>query len=91
MQDSKGDPGVKNRLLDSVGEHKGVMIWENSTETYLLPYVKQMASASWCMKQGTQSQCSRTTQRKGVQDGGHMCTRGWFMPMYGRNHHNIVK
>ena len=28
---------------------------------------------------------------KGVQDGGHMCTHGWVMPVYGRNHHNIVK
>jgi len=25
------------------------------------------------------------------QDGEHMCTHGWFMSMYGRNHHNIVK
>ena len=38
MQDSKGDTDVKNRLLDSVGEGKGGMIWENSIET--LPYVK---------------------------------------------------
>ena len=22
---------------------------------------------------------------------GHMYTRGWFMSMYGKNHHNIVK
>ena len=22
---------------------------------------------------------------KGVQDGGHMYTRGWFMLLYGRN------
>ena len=27
---------------------------------------------------------------KGVQDGGHMCIHGWFMPMHGKNHHNIV-
>ena len=26
-----------------------------------------------------------------VQDGGHMCAHGWFMSMYGKNHHNIVK
>ena len=49
------------------------------------------------MKQGTQSQCSRITQRdggegggSGVQDGGHMYPRGWFMSMYGKTHHNIV-
>ena len=31
---------VKNRFLDSVGEGKGGMIWENSIETCVLPYVK---------------------------------------------------
>ena len=33
MQDSKRDTDVKNRLLDSVEEGKGGMIWENSSET----------------------------------------------------------
>jgi len=28
---------------------------------------------------------------EGVWDGGHMYTHGWFMSMYGKNHHNIVK
>ena len=28
--------------------------------------------------------------RKG-QDGEHMYIHGWFMWMYGENHHNIVK
>ena len=46
MQDSKRDTDVKNRLLDSVGEGEGGMIWENSIETCILPYVKQMISAS---------------------------------------------
>ena len=35
---------VKNSLLDSVGEGEGGMIWENSTETRILSYVKQIAS-----------------------------------------------
>ena len=51
------------------------------------------------MKQGTQSQCTGTTQRDGVGrevggglgTEGHMYIRGWFMSMYGKNHHNIVK
>ena len=30
----------ENKLLDSVGEEKGRMIWVNSIETYTLPYVK---------------------------------------------------
>ena len=42
--DNKRDTDVKNSLLDSVGEGKGGMIWENSIETCLLSYVKQIAS-----------------------------------------------
>ena len=37
VQGSKGDTNIKNRLLDSVGEGEGGMIWENSIETYTLP------------------------------------------------------
>ena len=40
----KRDPDVKNRLLDSVGEGEGGMIWENGIETCILSYVKQVAS-----------------------------------------------
>ena len=28
---------------------------------------------------------------RGIRDGGHMYTRSWFMSMYGKNDHNIVK
>ena len=42
MQDSERDTDVKNRLLDSVGEGEGG-IWENSIETCMLSYVKQIA------------------------------------------------
>jgi len=40
MQGSKRDTDVKNRLLDFAGEGEGGMIWENSTETCILLYVK---------------------------------------------------
>ena len=41
MQDSKRDTDVKKRLLDSVEEGKGGMIWENSIETCMkFPSVK---------------------------------------------------
>ena len=40
MRESKRDTDVKNRLLDSVGEGEVGMIWENSTETYILSHVK---------------------------------------------------
>ena len=36
MRDSKRDTDVKNRLLDSVGEGEGGMIWENDIEACIL-------------------------------------------------------
>ena len=44
MQDSKRDTDVKNRLLDSVGEGEGGMIWENGTETCIISYMKRITS-----------------------------------------------
>ena len=44
MRDSKRDTDVKNRLLDSVGEVEGGMIWENGIETCILSCRKQIAS-----------------------------------------------
>ena len=101
MQDSKRDTDIKNRLLDSVGEGKGGMIWENSTETCILLYVKSMTSPSsmheaghsklvhWDDPEGWDGEGGG----RGVWDGvgGHMYTRGWFMSMYGKTHHSIVK
>ena len=43
-----------------------------------------MTSESSMCEPGTQSQCS-----EGM--GGHLYTCGWFMSMYGKIHHNIVK
>ena len=44
MRDSKRDTDVQNSLLDSVGEGKGGMIWENGIETCIISYVKQITS-----------------------------------------------
>ena len=99
MQDSKRDTDVKNRFLDSVGEGNGGMIWENSIETCILPYVKQSTSPGsmpetghagpvhWDNPEGWDGEGNGT----GVQDGEHMHTHGWFMSMYGKNYCNIVK
>ena len=99
MWDSKRDTDVKNSLLDSVGEGEGGMIWENSIETCILSYVKQIASPGSMHETG----CSGLVHwddpegwdgeggGRGVQDGEHMYTYGWFMSMYGKNHYNIVK
>ena len=97
MQDSKRDTDVKNKLLDSVGEGEGGMIWEKSIETCILSYVKQIDSPGSMHETG----CSGLVHwddpvgwdgeggGRGVQDGEHMNTHGWFR--YGKNHHNIVK
>ena len=44
MRDSKRDTDVKNRILDSVGEGEGGMIWENGIETCILSCKKRIAS-----------------------------------------------
>ena len=46
MRDSKKDTDIKERPLDSVGEGKGGMIWDNSIETRILSHVKQITSPS---------------------------------------------
>ena len=44
MRNSKRDTDVKNRLLDSVVEGEGGMIWENGIETCILSCKKRIAS-----------------------------------------------
>ena len=99
MRDSKRVTDVKNSLLDSVREGKGGMIWENSIETCILPYVKEITSPGSMHETG----CSGLVHwqdpegwdaeggGRGVQDGEHIYTHGWFMWMYGKNYYNIVK
>ena len=99
MRDSKRDIDVYNSLLDSMGEGEGVMIWENSIETCILSYVKQIASTGSIHETGCSGLvhwddpegCDEEGGGREVQDGEHMYTRGWFMSMYGKNHYNIVK
>ena len=99
MKGHKGDTDVKNRLLDSVREDEGGMIWENGIETYILPYVKYIASPGsmhetghsglvhWDDPEGWDGEGGGM----GVQDGGHMYTHGWFISKYGKTHYNILK
>ena len=44
MRDSKRDTDVQNRLMDSVGEGEGEMIWKNGIETCIIAYKKRIAS-----------------------------------------------
>ena len=99
MQESKRDSDVKNRILDSVGEGQGGVIWGKSIETCISSYVKQIASPGLMHETG----CSGLVHwddpegwdgeegGRGIQDGEHMYTHGWFMSTYGKNHYNIVK
>ena len=82
-----------------MGEGEGGMIWEDSIETCILPYVKPITSAGsmheiecsglvyWDDPEGWDGEGGG----RGVQDGECMYTHGWFVWMYGKNHHNIVK
>ena len=92
MWDNKRDTDVKNSPLDSVGEGEGGMIWENSTESCILSYVKQITSPGLMHETG----CSGLVHwddpegwdgeggGRGVQDEEQMYTPGWFMSMYGK-------
>ena len=83
MQGSKRDTDA-NRLLDSVGEGKGAVIGENSPETCILPYVKQMTTASLMHEAGHSKLVLWDDPEgwggegggRGVQDGEHVYT-GW--------------
>ena len=92
MRDSKRDPDVWNSLLDSVGEGEGGMIWENSIETCIISYVKQMArpgsmhdiGCSGLVHWDDPEGWSGEGEGREVQDGEHMSTHGRFMSMYGK-------
>ena len=93
MRDSKRDTDVNNSLWDSVREDEGGMIWEGSIETCILSYVKQIASPGSMHETGRSGLVHWDDPEgggRGVQDGEHMYTHGWFMSMFGKNHYNIV-
>jgi len=99
MRDSKRDTDVKNRLLDSMGEGEGGMILENSIETCILSYVKQITSLDSVHETGHSGLVHWDDPEgwdgegwgRGVQDREHMYTHGRFMSVYGKNHYNIVR
>ena len=73
-------------------EGEGGMIWENGIETYIILYVKQIASPGLMHDTG----CSGLVHwddpegwdgeggGRGVPDGEHVYTCGGFMLMYGQ-------
>ena len=82
-----------------MGEGDSGMIWENSIETCILSYVKQIASPGSIDETGCsglvhwydpERWIGERAGREG-QDGERMYTHGGFMSVYGKNHYNIVK
>ena len=92
MRDSKRDTDVVNSLLDSMGEGKGGMIWENGIETCKISFVKRITSPGlmhdtgclglvhWDDPEGWDGEGGGW----GVQVGEHMYTHGGFKSMYGK-------
>ena len=84
------------RLLESVGEGEGGMIWENGIETCIISYVKQIASPgsihdTACLGLVHWDDPERWDEEGGgreVQDGEHVYTHGRLMLMYGKT--NII-
>ena len=93
LQGGNRDTDVGNRLADSVGKWEGAMNWENSIDMYTLPCVKQIVSG----KHGKLSlvPCDYIqgwdVRGRFKREGIPMCPYGWFVLMYGRNQHIIVK
>ena len=67
MQNRKRNTCVQNRILDSVGEGKGGMFQENSTETCILSRMKQITSPAWMHETSARAWCSGKTQRDRVE------------------------
>ena len=78
--------------MDSVGEGEGGMIWENGIETYIISYVRRIASPGLMLDTGCLGLVHWDNPEgldgegggKGIQDGEHVYTCGGFMLMYGK-------
>ena len=90
MRDSKGATDVQNRLLDSVGEGEGGMIWENGIQTCILLHKKRIASpiqdtgCLWLVHWDDPERLYGEGGGRGFQDWELMYTCGGFMSMYGK-------
>ena len=92
MRDSKRDTDVVNSLLDSMGEGKGGMIWENGIETCKISFVKRITSPGlmhntgclglvhWDYPEGWYGE----GRGRRIQDGEHMYTCGGFILIYSK-------
>ena len=69
--------------------------WREGNGNLPLPYVKEPASGDllwhWGLNPVLGDYLEGGRQDGGSRERGHMYTCGWFMLIYGRNQHNIVK
>ena len=66
VQDSKGDTDVKDRLLDTVGEGKGGVMWENNIENIYISICKTDGQWEFGVWHGELKAYGLTTWRAGV-------------------------
>ena len=80
--------------MDSVGEGKSGMIWENGIETCKIPYVKRIASPGLMQDTGClalvhwddpEGWYGEGGERR-VQDGEHMYIHGRLKSIYGNTY-----
>ena len=81
------------------GEGEGGTNWESRMETYTLPHVKRITSGNLLCDSGSSNWCSWQPRglvwhgrwEGGSRERGHVYSYGWFVLMYGRDQHNIIK
>ena len=93
MCGGKGNTDIKNKILDMLGKGKGGMICENSIETYILPYVEEIASGNLPNDAGIPKLvfCDHLEGwegqegGRGIKEGGNICIpTANFMLMYAK-------
>ena len=75
-----------------MGEGEGGMIWVNGIETFIISYMKRIASPGLMQDTGCLGLVHWDDPEgwywegggRGVQDGEHVYTHGGFMLMYGK-------
>ena len=84
-----------NRLLDSVDESKGGMIWEDITETCISPYMKLFTSPGRMHETGSSGLVPWDKPEGwvwgGCARGFRIGAHGWFTWMHGKNHYNYCR
>ena len=66
MQNRKRDTDVQNRLFDSVGKGESAMFRENSIETSILSWVKQISIPGLMYETNVHGWCTGMTQRDAI-------------------------